>query len=119
MKKLVLIEDNLDDVSDSDEEKYNNKSNEGDSDEEEKENQDEVNLNPFLRKSISNLPIGMAKQFDLFKQMVSTSTETLAKRISVGPEQMEIATIPSLENIRGFLGTKFVYEKIRENKYKP
>ena len=51
--------------------------------------------------------------------MISTSTETLAKRMSVGPEEMEIAIIPSLENVRGFLGTKFVYEKIKENKYTP
>ena len=119
MKKLILIEDNFDDVSDSDEEKDNIKSDEDDSDEEEKENKDEASLNPLLRKSISNLPIGMAKQFDLFKKMVSNSTETLTKRMSVGPELMEIATIPSLENVRGFLGTKFVYEKIKENKYKP
>ena len=119
MKKLILIDDNLDDVSDSDEEKDDIKSDEDDSDEEEKENKDEINLNPLLRKSISNLPIGMAKQFDLFKKMISTSQETLTKRMSVGPEVMEIATIPSLENVRGFLGTKFVYEKIKENKYKP
>ena len=119
MKKLILIDDNLDDVSDSDEEKDDIKSDEDDSDEEEKENKDDLNLNPLLRKSISNLPIGMAKQFDLFKKMISTSQETLTKRMSVGPEVMEIATIPSLENVRGFLGTKFVYEKIKENKYKP
>ena len=119
MKKLILIDDNLDDVSDSDEEKDDIKSDEDDSDEEEKENKDDLNLNPLLRKSISNLPTGMAKQFDLFKKMISTSQETLTKRMSVGPEVMEIATIPSLENVRGFLGTKFVYEKIKENKYKP
>ena len=121
LKKLVLIDDKLDDVSDSDEEKDDNKSdNDEDSDEEEKEDEGSSMLNPlFLRKSVSGLPAGMSKQFDLFKKMISTSQETLSKRMSVGPEVMEMAVVPSLENVRGFLGTKFDYEKIKENRYKP
>ena len=39
--------------------------------------------------------------------------------MSVVPNSNEIAVIPSLESVRGFLGTKFIYERIKENKYKP
>ena len=120
LKKLILIEDNLDDVSDSDEEEKNNSvdDDDDDSDEENEKDKNKKSLNSiFLRRSF--LPVGMEKQFGLFKKMVSDSQETLVKRMSVGPEILEVATIPSLENVRGFLGTKFVFEKIKENKYKP
>ena len=59
----------------------------------------------------------MAKQFELFKKLAS-QRENLVKRMSLGPELAKIAVIENLENVRGFLGTKFIYEKINENKYK-
>ena len=117
LKKLVLIDDNLDDVIDSDDE---NKTEENPNNDE-NSNEEEQNKNTaaafFPRKSF--LPAAMAKQFVLFKQMVSESENNLLKRMSYGPELLELAIVPSLESVRGFLGTKFEYEKIKENKYKP
>ena len=128
MKKLILIDDKLDDVIDSDDEK-NSKSDDEEEEEEDKEEEDEnkkdkkkiKKFNPLLaRNSISVLPAGMIKQIGLFKKMVNNTRENVAlKRMSVGPEILEVAVEPSLENVRGFLGTKFIYEKIKENKYKP
>ena len=117
MKKCILFDDKLDDVSDSDDENdLENK------EKEEKEQEDEdfkTKLNPLLfRQSIATFA-GVSKQFKLFKKMVNDSQENLIKRMSVTPNLSEIAVIPSLESVRGFLGTKFIYEKINENKYKP
>ena len=126
LNKLILIDENLDDASDSEEEKDDNNKSKSEEDSENEENEENEGkeganlLNPLmLRKSVLGLPAGMAKQFGLFKKMASNSKDASAKRLSVGPELLEIAVIPSLENVRGFLGTKFVYERINENKYKP
>ena len=119
LKKLVLIDDNLEDVSDSEDEnqKENNPNDDEDSNEE-KEKEDKNNITSFFpRKSF--LPAAMAKQFGLFKKMISESENSLLKRMSAGPELLELAVVPSLESVRGLLGTKLVYEKIKENKYKP
>ena len=122
LKKLALIDEELDNVSDSDEEDNNKKKQEEENEEEEEENEEEKeirNFNPLVeRKSIAGITAGMAKQFELFKKL-SQQRENIMKRMSVGPEIAEIAVIESLENVRGFLGTKFVYEKIDENRYKP
>ena len=117
MKKLILIDDKLDDVIDSDDEK-NSKSDDEEEEEEDKEEEDEnkkdkkkiKKFNPLLaRNSISVLPAGMIKQIGLFKKMVNNTRENVAlKRMSVGPEILEVAVEPSLENVRGFLGTKFI-----------
>ena len=120
LKKIILIEDNLNDVSDSDEENKSEDSqnDDEDSDEDGEKDKEKKNIASFFpRKSF--LPASMAKQFNLFKKMVSDSENNLVKRMSVGPEILELAVVPSLESVRGFLGTKFVYEKIKENKYKP
>ena len=120
LKKLVLIDEDLNDVSDSDDEDNNNKKSEEEEENEEDEEEKNIrNFNPLIeRKSLVGITAGMAKQFELFKKL-SSQRENLMKRMSVGPELAEIAVIESLENVRGFLGTKFVYEKINENKYKP
>ena len=124
MKKLVLIDENYNDVSDSEDE--NNKSEE-ESENEEEENEEEklkeeikTKLNPlFFRQSLGILPEGISKQFNLFKKMVNDNKVSPTLRMSVTQDIKEADVIPSLESVRGFLGTKFVFEKINENKYKP
>jgi hypothetical protein len=118
MKNYILIDDDLSDVSDSDEENENDENNDL-YEEREDVGQKKNSLNPLLeRKSLTGLPEGMAKQFDIFKKMVSAK-ENMIKRMSVSPDLKEIAIIQSLENVRGFFGAKFAFEKIKENRYKP
>ena len=124
LKKHILIDDKLDDVSDSDDEndKNDSENEENEKEEKEKDQEDEdfkTKLNPLLfRQSLAGFA-GISKQIKLFKKMVNDSQENLIKRMSVVPNSNEIAVIPSLESVRGFLGTKFIYERIKENKYKP
>ena len=123
LKKLILIDEKLDDVIDSDDE--NNKSEEEEEKEEENNNEKDEDkikkFNPLLsRNSLSVLPAGMMKQLGVFKKLAKDTRENMAlKRLSVGPEIAELAVDASLESVRGLLGTKFIYEKIKENKYKP
>ena len=126
MKKIILINEKYNDVSDSEDE--NNNNNELEDEEEKEETEEEklksqirTKLNPlFLRQSFGKLPSKISKQFNLFKQIVNEETEeTPVLRMSVTQDLDEVAVIPSLESVRGFLGTKFVYEKIEEKKYKP
>ena len=122
MKKLVLIDEKYDDVSDSDDENDNKSDEENEEEDEEKRDEEKIkNFNPLLsRNSLSILPAGMIKQIGLFKKMVKDSKNIAAfKRMSVGPDIKELDVVASLESVRGLLGTKLIYEKIKENKYKP
>ena len=123
MKKLILIDENYNDVSDSEDENNNNEIEEEEEEETEEEKlKEEIRnkLNPlFLRQSLSTLPTGISKQFNLFKKIVNDTPSNAMLRMSVRQDKNETDVIPSLESVRGFLGAKFIYEKIKENKYKP
>jgi hypothetical protein len=122
MKKLVLIDEKFNDVSDSDDENDNKSDEENEEEDEEKRDEEKIKkFNPLLsRNSLSVLPAGMIKQIGLFKKMVKDSKNIEAfKRMSVGPDIKELDVVASLESVRGLLGTKLIYEKIKENKYKP
>ena len=127
MKKLILIDEKYEDVSDSDKEESNSEEDEEEEEEEHEGGENKTDeekikkFNPLLsRNSVTILPAGMVKQIGLFKRMVNDTKQNMAlKRMSVSADIAELDVYETLEKVRGFLGTKFVFEKIKENKYKP
>ena len=127
MKKLILIDEKYDELSDSDDEEESNSEEDEEEEEEDEGNENKTDeekikkFNPLLsRNSVTLLPAGMVKQIGLFKKMANDTKQNMAvKRMSVSPDMVELDVYETLEKVRGFLGTKFVYEKIKENKYKP
>ena len=94
-----------------------------DSDEEDKENIKKDEDKDFLElrkiyRSISNLnkKITIRSSSKDIRELYSMKTK-LFKNKTEGEKETE--TFPSLEKIRGLLGTKFKFSKISENNYKP
>jgi hypothetical protein len=115
MKKMILINDKYDDIIDSDDE------NETDKKENNSNKVKEKNVIP-IKKSVSEIlpSSSLNKQFHIFKKITESSLDKgLMKNKTKSEKIEEVPIIQSLENIRGLLGTKFKYEKIKENNYKP
>ena len=122
MKKMILINDNYDDVIDSDEEneiKENNKNEK----EKEKEEKNEINISPEEKPFSYNFPpLEYYDELDLLRNLSSSSSsleKNSSQTITKIEETENIPINSKLENTRGLLGTKFEYEKIKENNYKP
>ena len=115
MKKMILINDDYDDIIDSDEE------NENELKENSSKNIKEKDLNILKKRTSSEIipSSSIIKKFDLFKKLTKTSIDTLMRTKTTLETSQNIPTVQNLENIRGLLGTKFKYDKIKENNYKP
>ena len=102
MKKMVLIDDDFNDIIDSDDETDKN----------------EINtLKKEKEKNNKNIILKPVKtDFKHHKILDSVLDETISK---VKTKEETIKVTESLEEIRGLLGTKFKYDKIEENNYKP
>ena len=116
MKKMILINDKYDDIIDSDEENETDKK-----DNSKNNNVKEKNVIPIKKSFSEILPSSsLNKQFHIFKKITESSLDKgLMKNKTKSEKIEEVPIIQSLENIRGLLGTKFKYEKIKENNYKP
>ena len=119
MKKMILINDDYDDVIDSDEEDEIKENNENES--KKKNDVNNFEKNSFLK----NFP--SMELFNEYELLENTSSKP--SPLSIGQNLMlklknlekreSIPVIPKLENVRGLLGTKFKFKKIKENNHKP
>ena len=125
LQKFILLDDNYEDVSDSESEEDIN-INEKDSNSSSDENSNDYDANgdkAFKIKENTEKPKAFVNQINLFKAMLKTPEQMNAfKRLSVGAEEDDVkeeATYADLQHVLGFIGTKFSYELCHENKYKP
>ena len=112
MKKMILHDDENDDITDSEDE---NDIKENVSEKNNKINNNNKDLS--LKKYQSSI---QPSNMNILKNIESTSLAHTTAIIKTKSENIEnIPIIQSLENVRGLLGTKFKYDKIKENNYKP
>ena len=117
LKKYVLWDRFLD-VVDSDEEEEKSKNNK----EEEKEGKIEKDLEKLYQNSTDSYKSqDLKNNFKQVRELFSKTKKLFTKKSEEkdDEEEKETETIPNLEKLRGLPGTKFKYEKIEENKYKP
>ena len=119
MKKMILINDDYDDVIDSDDENEIKENNEN-----EKKKKNDVNnfeKNSFLK----NFPsMELFNEYELLENASSKPSplsigQNLMLKLKNLEKRESIPVIPKLENVRGLLGTKFKFKKIKENNHKP
>jgi len=126
LKKYILF-DRFINVVDSDEEEIKKKEEERKLKEKEEEEDEEDNANLEKLEKLYKNTIDLNKTADLktsFNQIraLFSNTKKLFKKEDEKEdpeEEKETETIPNLEKLRGMPGTKFNFEKIEENKYKP
>ena len=112
LKKLILF-DNFDDVIDSDNENNNNLENEI-----EKSN---IKIDKIFHDDNNNASIAkstMKKNFQDVRNIISKTNLSNNQEEDID-EENENDTNKNLEKLRGLSGTKFKFEQIEENKYKP
>ena len=112
LKKLILF-DNFDDVIDSDNENNNNLENEI-----EKSN---IKIDKIFYDDNNNASIAkstMKKNFQDVRNIISKTNLSNNQEEDID-EENENDTNKNLEKLRGLSGTKFKFEQIKENKYKP
>ena len=126
LKKYILF-DRFTNVVDSDEEERKKKEKEKKLKEKEEEDDEEDDTNLEKLEKIYKIQVDTNKTADLkssFNQIraLFSNTKKLFKKEEEKDdpdEEKETETIPNLEKLRGMPGTKFSFEKIEENKYKP
>ena len=126
LRKYILF-DRFTDVVDSDEEENKKKEKERKLKEKEEEDDEDNDANLEKLEKIYQIQVDTNKTADLkssfnqIRALFSNSKKLFKKEDEKDDpeEEKENETIPNLEKLRGMPGTKFNYEKIEENKYKP
>ena len=128
LKKYILF-DHFKNVVDSEDEENNNlkkeenekeKEKEKEENEEEKKEEDEEQDLEILFKDELDMKKAQEKKSNLEQiRQVYIKKNNTKDNEKDEDEEKETETIPNLENLRGLPGTKFNYDKINENNYKP
>ena len=118
--KKYIIYDRYRDVIDSDEEEINKNLENKEIQNEKEDNEEEKNEAKIQKLFEKDLDINktkeMKKNFEKMRNLISKAKSFARKE---NEEEKESETIPNLEKLRGMPGTKFNFDKISENKYKP
>ena len=110
MKKMILIDDDFNDVIDSDDENGLNEKTP-------KENNGDLNDKENIQKQKEKNDINFSKTFNKHYKPINFKIEGEISKTKTKEEKIKVTE--KLEKIRGLLGTKFKYDKIEENNYKP
>ena len=114
LKKYVML-DRFKNVVDSDEENAQNKINQEDN---EDKNEEELQ-NLYKNDTDINKTQDIKSNFKKLRELYSKTKLIMNKKEDVDEEIKEVKTIPNLEKLRGLPGTKFDYNQIVKNNYKP
>ena len=119
LKKYIIF-DHFMDITDSDDENSNKKRiiKKEDYNEEIEEQKSQAELVNLFQSDLDiNKSQDLKKSFKNMRLYISKAKSYSKK--AQEDEEKESETIPNLEKLRGLPGTKFAYEKIEENNYKP
>ena len=114
LKKYVIF-DRFADVVDSDEEELKRKSSLNN------EEKSDIELQKLYETNIETYkPQDLKTNFQKIRDIYSKSKVMMFKKEDEEEEEeKETVTIPNLEKVRGMPGTKFIYNQIEKNNYKP
>ena len=114
LKKYVMF-DRFKNVVDSDEENFQNKI----SQEDNEDKNEEKLQNLYNNETDINKTQDIKSSFRKLRELYSQTKLIMNKKEEVDEEIKEVKTIPNLEKLRGLPGTKFDYNQIAKNNYKP